>query len=765
MNKQQPEQAKNGSATAAGAPKSRKAFGKWVAAVLLAMLPLALATTPASARWHANPDDNEGETGGGTGTPAGPPPWVFPEDGFNWRAQDRYSKWDDAWRAEGWVRDWPTETYDPAYVNPTKWKLTMQGCRTMEDYHFDNYPDDETAQPPTYRYQWKWNGHTIPFGTNCYVDLEFPKQGNYWVELVVKSPDGSLDTFTKPVSVKDYLIVVLGDSSASGEGAPDERLYPYSPEGARAEWVDNRCHRSANAGGAQAAARIEKADPYSSVTFLSFACSGATLITEIYNGSILDPYEDEGDHEYRGVGITDEYAGIEPLHISGGDDVDFSQKLPSQVDQLWKALSSNGVSTTREIDALIVAGGINDARFADLAAVCLLYDGCPLELVGETPGTQRTLDAQFRYDVGRVAPGWDALATQLDYQRTVGGTVEKIKIDRKLALHYPPFFHDENGNQCLAVLWDAIPLWIKALVPFTLTMGWDALEIAWANAEWAPLLNDAVTEGAGRNGFEIVDTIPDRFFYHGMCAAENWINTATQSGAIQGDDTGNAGALASVFSKGTAHPNVAGYSAYADEILNKLTHMVGGSEPPVAVPDKFNSGSGLPTWHNVLANDTDPDGDTLTARVVTKPQHGTFEMQPDGLVTYKPSHSYIGDDSFMYEVTDGVFSRFTYVNITVEKPFKLVTEINLDGEDEIGGLIGTSGMEGPYEVVFDKLPRPGRGEIEPIPGVDGFIFRSPDLRRRIGLRLRYTVYSQASITSPSYGQSVRGTLKIRMLRN
>jgi hypothetical protein len=746
------------------ASKLPRTLRTWAATLLLAVLPLAWAATPASARWHSNPDDVETGEGGTVGS-GGPPPWSFPHDGFNWRAPNRYSKWDDAWRQQGWLRDWPVETYDPNYVNPTSWNLTMQGCQTSGDYHYDNYPDDEDAAPPTHSYQWKWNGHTIAFGTNCYVDLNFPTQGTYYVELTVKKPDGSTQTFTKPVRVKDHLIVVLGDSSASGEGAPDTRLYPYSPEGARAEWVDNRCHRSANAGGAQAARRIENSDPYSSVTFLSFACSGATLITEIYNGSTLDPYEDEHDHEYRGVGITDEYAGIEPLNISGGDDPDFSQKLPSQVDQLWRALSSNGVKTTREIDSLIVAGGINDARFADLAAICLLYDGCPLELVGETPGTQRTLDAQFRFDVARVAPGYDALAQELAYTRTVGGSVEAIKIKKKLALTYPPFFHDEDGDQCLAVLWDAIPLWVRALVPLTITMGWDAAEIAWANAEWAPLLNSQVSLGATRNGFEVVDTIPERFFFHGMCAAENWINTATQSGAIQGDDTGNAGALASVFSKGTAHPNTTGYAAYADEIIEHLTHLVGGSQPPVAVPDKFNSGSGLPTWHNVLANDTDPDGDTLTARVVSKPKHGTFELLPDGLVTYKPSASYIGDDSFTYEVTDGLFSRFTHVSITVEKPFKIVTEINLDSEDEVGGLIGLSGIEGPYEVVLDKLPRPNRGYVTMIPGVDGFLFHAADLRRRMSVRLRYTVYSLAPITSPSYGQSVRGIVKVRMLRD
>jgi FG-GAP-like repeat len=42
-------------------------------------------------------------------------------------------------------------------------------------------------------------------------------------------------------------------------------------------WEDKRCHRSANAGPAQAALEIERSDPHTSVTFLSYACSGASI--------------------------------------------------------------------------------------------------------------------------------------------------------------------------------------------------------------------------------------------------------------------------------------------------------------------------------------------------------------------------------------------------------------------------------------------------------------------------------------------------------
>ena len=50
-------------------------------------------------------------------------------------------------------------------------------------------------------------------------------------------------------------------------------------------WQDERCHRSAFAGSAQAALAIEQADPRTSVTFVHLACSGAKV-----DVGLLEPY-------------------------------------------------------------------------------------------------------------------------------------------------------------------------------------------------------------------------------------------------------------------------------------------------------------------------------------------------------------------------------------------------------------------------------------------------------------------------------------------
>jgi hypothetical protein len=69
----------------------------------------------------------------------------------------------------------------------------------------------------------------------------------------------------------------------------------------------------------------------------------------------------------------------------------------------------------------------------------------------------------------------------------------------------------------------------------------------------------------------------------------------------------------------------------------------------------------------VLANDTDPDGDTLTAHLVAQAQHGTVELSPNGAFTYVPNPGFSGEDWFTYLADDGNGGTDTAtVYITVE---------------------------------------------------------------------------------------------------
>ncbi|HYO10196.1 MAG TPA: FG-GAP-like repeat-containing protein, partial [Tepidisphaeraceae bacterium] len=78
---------------------------------------------------------------------------------------------------------------------------------------------------------------------------------------------------------------------------------------------------------------------------------------------------------------------------------------------------------------------------------------------------------------------------------------------------------------------------------------------------------------------------------------------------------------------------------------------------PVPRGDLYPAGPGKTITVNaaagVLANDTDIDGDTLTATLLTGPAKGTLALNPDGSFTYTPGGSYDGQDSFVYQLSDG----------------------------------------------------------------------------------------------------------------
>src|SRR5204862_69845 len=68
----------------------------------------------------------------------------------------------------------------------------------------------------------------------------------------------------------------------------------------------------------------------------------------------------------------------------------------------------------------------------------------------------------------------------------------------------------------------------------------------------------------------------------------------------------------------------------------------------------------------VLTNDTDVDGNSLTAVQVAAPSHGTLTLNSNGSFTYTPDLNYNGPDSFSYKANDGqTDSNVATVSITI----------------------------------------------------------------------------------------------------
>ena len=84
-----------------------------------------------------------------------------------------------------------------------------------------------------------------------------------------------------------------------------------------------------------------------------------------------------------------------------------------------------------------------------------------------------------------------------------------------------------------------------------------------------------------------------------------------------------------------------------------VTVTVGSAnDPPEAVDDTTSTDEDTPVPVNVLANDTDVDGDTLTVASVTQGSHGAV-VNNGSNVSYTPSANFHGSDSFTYMISDG----------------------------------------------------------------------------------------------------------------
>jgi len=80
--------------------------------------------------------------------------------------------------------------------------------------------------------------------------------------------------------------------------------------------------------------------------------------------------------------------------------------------------------------------------------------------------------------------------------------------------------------------------------------------------------------------------------------------------------------------------------------------------PPTAIRDAYTvraSGRTVSAAVGVLANDTDPEGDSpLFARLVRTTAHGTLVLSADGSFTYAPNAGYSGLDAFSYAASDSL---------------------------------------------------------------------------------------------------------------
>jgi VCBS repeat-containing protein len=145
-------------------------------------------------------------------------------------------------------------------------------------------------------------------------------------------------------------------------------------------------------------------------------------------------------------------------------------------------------------------------------------------------------------------------------------------------------------------------------------------------------------------------------------------------------------------------------------------------DAPVAADDGPYSVSELGLISaGVLANDSDAEGDALTAVLVSAPSHAaSFELSSSGSFTYRPKAPFAGTDSFTYRaVAGGKQSNIATVTIEVSAALFCgglhVTILGTPGDDEISGTAGDDVIDGGFG--NDQIN--GRAGNDTICGGDG----------------------------------------------
>lgn len=76
------------------------------------------------------------------------------------------------------------------------------------------------------------------------------------------------------------------------------------------------------------------------------------------------------------------------------------------------------------------------------------------------------------------------------------------------------------------------------------------------------------------------------------------------------------------------------------------------NDAPLALDDSRTISEDQTIDIDVLANDTDIDGDQLAVLAAGTPAHGQVQILADGRLRYLPLADYYGQDSFTYVIAD-----------------------------------------------------------------------------------------------------------------
>jgi hypothetical protein len=429
-----------------------------------------------------------------------------------------------------------------------------------------------------------------------------------------------------PSQPTPYEVFTIGDSYASGEGAPDsdgvfddsgsvqssqfedwDTRFGGSPAIAGLNQDSTRCHRSGHTStSAVAVAALQNAFPDLSVDWQSVACSGAAIVE---SGHL------DGSQPANKGGILRGYDGVDNLSKRGiGSDKLSPAVYPSQIGQLNTIISNRPAGPRRNIDALVMDLGGNDLGFGDIIADCtniLPFKG-PCNTDDQVAGfvSQGLHALNPNSGNGR----YDRLAASLDGSPLSGTgdpSLNTTPHDTFLTAAPNPL-RPTSSTFC-----DQTP---KGGPEEQVT----AAESSWVTSHVADPLNTAMRIESTQHDWTFVDSYLPDFVGHAICTAapNNWINTNLQGLRIEGRLDGLPPFVN--VSAGIVHPNAAGYADMGAKLADAMAPKVVERFTPQVAPDTTITSSAagfgvvfddsnLPDivsgyWHKVRVRKINDDG-------------------------------------------------------------------------------------------------------------------------------------------------------------
>lgn len=100
--------------------------------------------------------------------------------------------------------------------------------------------------------------------------------------------------------------------------------------------------------------------------------------------------------------------------------------------------------------------------------------------------------------------------------------------------------------------------------------------------------------------------------------------------------------------------------------LTYVVETAAGNSAPVAMDDQVVLTSIAPATIAALANDSDPDGDSLNIVAFTQGSKGTVKLNSDGSLTWSPAKGFKSSDQFSYTVSDGQITASATVYLSLQ---------------------------------------------------------------------------------------------------